>query len=339
MTHSPERLLELRDLRVTFATDAGPIRAVDGLALTVHRGEIVAVVGESGSGKSVAMLALLGLLDGTAAEISGEAIFDGVDLLGLSRAGMRRVRGARIAIAFQDAMSALNPVRSIGWQIAETVRFHQGLNRRDARAKTVELLRQVRVPDPQSRIDAYPHQLSGGMRQRVMIAIALANRPDLIIADEPTTALDVTVQAEILELLREINRETGTAIVLITHDMGVVSEIAEQVIVMYAGRVMETGSVGQVMDDARHPYARALLRAVPRLDLPKLRRLNAIPGQPASALARPSGCPFHPRCALSVDACWDGDPPLVEIAPGHAHACIRFPEHVPLTALALGADV
>ena len=295
----------------------------------MRRGEVVAVVGESGSGKSVAMLALLGLLEGTSAEVAGKAIFDGVDLLRLSRSGMRKVRGARIAIAFQDAMSALNPVRSIGWQIAETVRFHQGLSRRDARAKTVELLRQVRVPDPESRVDAYPHQLSGGMRQRVMIAIALANRPDLIIADEPTTALDVTVQAEILELLRDINRETGTAIVLITHDMGVVSEIAEQVVVMYAGRVMEAGTVEDVMDDARHPYARALLRAVPRLDLPRMRRLNAIPGQPASALARPSGCPFHPRCALGVDACRSGDPALVEIAPGHAHACILLPDHVP----------
>jgi len=338
MMRSREPLLELRDLRVTFDTDAGAVRAVDGLSLTVHRGEVVAVVGESGSGKSVAMLALLGLLEGTSADVAGEAIFDGADLLGLSRPDMRKVRGARIAIAFQDAMSALNPVRSIGWQIAETVRFHQHLHRREARAKTVELLRQVRVPDPESRVDAYPHQLSGGMRQRVMIAIALANRPDLIIADEPTTALDVTVQAEILELLKDINRETGTAIVVITHDMGVVSEIAEQVVVMYAGRVMEAGTVEQVMDDARHPYARALLRAVPRLDLPRLARLNAIPGQPASALARPSGCPFHPRCELSVDACRTVDPALVEIAPGHAHACILLPEHVPLSARGVSAD-
>ena len=322
-------LLDLKDLRVTFETDAGPLRAVDGLGLTVHESEMVAIVGESGSGKSVAMLALLGLLGETTASVSGQAVFDGVDLLALSTEAMRRIRGARIAIAFQDAMSALNPVHSVGWQIAETVRYHQKLSRRDARAKAIDLLRQVRVPDPASRIDAYPHQLSGGLRQRVMIAIALANRPDLIIADEPTTALDVTVQAEILELLKVINRDTGTAIVLITHDMGVVSDIAEQVVVMYAGRVMETGSVDQVMDDARHPYSRALLRAVPRLDLPRRHRLDAIPGQPASALARPSGCPFHPRCAHAIEACRAGDPALIEIAPGHAHACILLPESLP----------
>jgi oligopeptide/dipeptide ABC transporter ATP-binding protein len=319
-------LLDVSDLRVTFETDVGPLRAVDGLGLSVRESGLVAIVGESGSGKSVAMLALLGLLDETTASVSGQAHFDGVDLLALSEQEMRKIRGARIAIAFQDAMSALNPVHSVGWQIAETVRYHQKLSRRDARAKAIDLLRQVRVPDPASRIDAYPHQLSGGMRQRVMIAIALANRPELIIADEPTTALDVTVQAEILELLKIINRETGTAIVLITHDMGVVSDIAEQVVVMYAGRVMETGSVDQVMDDARHPYSRALLRAVPRLDLPRRDRLDAIPGQPASAQARPTGCPFHPRCAHAIQACRSGVPALVEIAPGHSHACILLPE-------------
>ena len=205
MTRSTEPLLELRDLRVTFETEAGAVRAVDGLSLTVHRGEVVAVVGESGSGKSVAMLALLGLLEGTSAEVAGEAMFDGVDLLGLSRADLRKVRGARIAIAFQDAMSALNPVRSIGWQIAETVRFHQKLIVVRRAEKTTSCSGRFASPDPESRVDAYPHQLSGGMRQRVMIAIALANRPDLIIADEPTTALDVTVQAEILELLKDIN--------------------------------------------------------------------------------------------------------------------------------------
>jgi peptide/nickel transport system ATP-binding protein len=318
-----EPLLSVRGLRVGFRTNAGLVQAVDGLDLDLAVGEVVGVVGESGSGKSVSMLAVMGLIDDPNAVIEGEARFGGRDLLQLSDREMQVVRGAEIAMVFQDPMTSLNPVHTVGWQIAEQIRAHRKVGRHEARSRSIELLQAVGIPRPEQRFDQHPHEFSGGMRQRVMIAMALSCEPALLIADEPTTALDVTIQAQILELIRDLRKESGSAVVLITHDVGVVADIADRVIVMYAGRAVEVATKEELFDAPQHPYTWGLMASVPRLDLPKPHRLPAIPGQPPSLISLPDACSFASRCPHRFEACLHGRPPLVSHAtPGHFDACL-----------------
>ena len=308
-------LLDVRDLSVRFRTRRGPVTAVDGLSFSVAPGEVLGVVGESGSGKSVSMLAVLRLLTHPDVKVSGQVLFRGRDLLALPDKEMRAVRGREIAMVFQDPMTALTPVYTVGWQIAEQIRAHTRVSRREARARAVRLLSDVGIPDAASRVHAYPHEFSGGMRQRAVIAMALSCGPALLIADEPTTALDVTVQAQILDLMRELNAR-GSAMVLITHDMGVVSQIADRVLVMYGGRAAEQGPRRAVFHGPRHPYTWGLLDSVPRVGGPRLRRLPTIAGMPVAPGAIPEGCAFAPRCRLRHEQCaerpaltaGDGDP-------------------------------
>nr|WP_055501657.1 ABC transporter ATP-binding protein [Nonomuraea pusilla] len=310
----PEPLLEVRDLRIRF----GRFTAVDGLSFALGPGEVLGVVGESGSGKSVSMLAVLGLIRTPGAHVSGNIVFRGRELLGLKDAEMRSVRGREIAMIFQDPMTALTPVYTVGWQIAEQIRAHEKVSVRAARDRAVRLLDEVGIPSPERRVDAYPHEFSGGMRQRAVIAMALSCNPALLIADEPTTALDVTTQAQILDLMRRLRADHGSAIVMITHDMGVVSEIADEVLVMYGGRAVERGARRQVFHTPRHPYTWGLLDSVPRVRGPRARRLPAIPGAPGAA---ERGCPFADRCAHRFAPC-DEAPPLTPTGdPGHLDAC------------------
>jgi peptide/nickel transport system ATP-binding protein len=316
-------VLEVRDLNVRFRTRAGTVQAVNGLSFQVAPGEVLSIVGESGSGKSVSMYSVMGLVKDRNATITGSARFQGQDILGLDDASMAKIRGREIAMIFQDPMTSLTPVYTIGWQIAEQLRTHGDFTKREAHERAIELLDEVGIPDPRRRVDNYPHEFSGGMRQRAMIAMALSCNPKLLIADEPTTALDVTIQAQILDLMRRLREKHGSSIVLITHNMGVVSELADRVIVMYAGRVVESGPKREVIRRARHPYTWGLLDAVPRIDttLAKSgrRRLTTIPGSPVSPLAMPPGCPFEPRCVYRLDACSE-QPPLT--GPGdHLDAC------------------
>jgi peptide/nickel transport system ATP-binding protein len=314
-------LLEVDDLHVEFTTADGPVEAVAGVSFTVGPEETVAVVGESGSGKSVTALAVLQLLDG--GRISrGRVRFDGRDLAGLDRRSMRKVRGNDIAMIFQDPMTSLDPLYSIGHQIVEALRLHRRMPKKAARERAVELLEQVGMPDPRRRLAAYPHQLSGGQRQRVMIAIALACSPRLLIADEPTTALDVTIEAQILALLHDLQREYRTAMLLVTHDMGVVAETADRVVVFYAGQVVEQGPTAQVLRDPQHPYTAALLAAIPHPDSAKERQLPAIPGAVPALRDMPSGCRFNPRCAMAWDECTSEVPPLYELPGGRTSRCL-----------------
>jgi dipeptide transport system ATP-binding protein len=300
-------LLEITDLSVDFATRRGQFRAVDGISLTVETGDLQAIVGESGSGKSVAMLAVMGLLPWTATVTAERLAFAGIDLRGLSRRERRKIVGKDIAMIFQEPMTSLNPCFTVGFQIAETLRVHLGLGRAERRKRTVELLRAVGIPDPEHRARAFPHQLSGGMNQRVMIAMAIACRPRLLIADEPTTALDVTIQAQILDLLLGLQRETGLALILITHDMGVVAETAERVAVFYAGAKVEEQPVAGLFAHPRHPYTAALLATLP--ERATTRRLPAIAGVVPGQFGRPRGCLFSPRCAFTTATCVDVVPP------------------------------
>ncbi|MEO7398603.1 MAG: ABC transporter ATP-binding protein [Ilumatobacteraceae bacterium] len=325
-TSATEPILKVRDLRVTFPTPAGAARAVRGVDLDVYPGEALAVVGESGSGKSVTMLALLGLLGG--ATVSGSAHYRGSNLIGLETAALRRIRGAKVSMIFQDPMTSLNPVLTVGRQMALVMRAHQPhLAKNAARAKTIDLLDQVAISQAARRCDAYPHELSGGMRQRVMIAMAIANEPEVLIADEPTTALDVTVQAQIMDLLDDLRREHHLALVLITHDLGVVAGATDRVAVMYAGRIVETGGVRPLFSDPGHPYTRGLLECLPRLDTRHEVRAS-IPGIPASPTALPPGCPFAPRCAYVQPVCSEAEP---DLAPHNAtlSACWVLTEAVP----------
>ncbi len=307
----PGPLLEVRDLGVSFRTEAGLVRAVDRVSFVLHPGEVLGIVGESGSGKSVTAMSILRLIRDPNAVFTGQALFEGQDLMSLAPREMRKVRGAKIAMIFQDPMSSLNPVYRVGWQIAEQVREHEQSSRQEARRRAVELLGEVGIPNARSRVDDYPHQFSGGMRQRVMIAMALSCHPDLVIADEPTTALDVTIQAQILALLRRLRDDFGSTVVLITHDMGVLADIADRMLVMYAGRIVEQGAKRAVFADPQHPYAWGLLGATPRLDRPKPRRLLAIPGAPPSLIDLPAGCHFRPRCDYAFDRCVE-DPALTD---------------------------
>ena len=314
-------LLDVRHLHVAFRTEDGVAQAVDDLSLAVAPGEIVGVVGESGSGKTVSMLAVMRLIRDPNATITGAALFRGRDLMTLSKDKVRSVRGREIAMIFQDPMTALTPVYTVGWQIAEQIQAHMPMSKAQARARAIELLTEVGIANADRRVDDYPHQFSGGMRQRVMIAMALSCNPALLIADEPTTALDVTIQAQILELLKRLRDDHGSAIVLITHDMGVVAEIAERVAVMYAGRVVEQAPKSSLFRNPQHPYTWGLLESVPRIDRPRLRRLVAIPGTPPSPLTPAEGCPFAPRCPHSFDLCSTRPELLERFEPGHQDAC------------------
>jgi peptide/nickel transport system ATP-binding protein len=316
-----EPLLQIEDLQVEFDTAAGTVEAVSGVSFAVAADQTVAVVGESGSGKSVTALAVLQLLDGGGIS-GGRVCWDGRDLAGLDRSAMRKVRGNEIAMIFQDPMTSLDPLYSVGHQIVEAIRLHQRMSKRKARERAIELLEQVGIPDPGSRVDAYPHQLSGGQRQRVMIAIAIACSPRLLIADEPTTALDVTIEAQVLDLLRTLQREYHTALLLVTHDMGVVAEMADWVVVFYAGQVVEQGPTTQVLADPRHPYTAALLAAVPTPETDKAQPLAAIPGAVPGLRDMPSGCRFHPRCAHAWDTCTREEPELYAVPGGRQSRCL-----------------
>ncbi|MEV7870204.1 ABC transporter ATP-binding protein [Streptomyces sp. NPDC088124] len=306
-------LLEVRDLQVEFHTREGVARAVNGVTYAVAAGETLAVLGESGSGKSVTAQAIMGILDTPPGRIAGgEVLFQGQDLLKLKEEQRRRIRGARMAMIFQDALSSLNPVLTVGAQLGEMYEVHRGTGRRQARVRAVELMERVRIPAAKDRVNDYPHQFSGGMRQRIMIAMALALEPDLIIADEPTTALDVTVQAQVMDLLAELQREFTMGLILITHDLGVVADVADKIAVMYAGRIVETAPVHEIYQRPAHPYTRGLLDSIPRLDQ-KGQELYAIKGLPPSLLRVPPGCAFHPRCPRARDVCRAEVPPLYEV--------------------------
>jgi peptide/nickel transport system ATP-binding protein len=315
-------LLEVRDLRTYFPTDDGIVHAVDGVSFTLERGQTLGIVGESGSGKSVTCLTIMGLHNRRNTIISGHVIWKGEDLLTLSPRRLRDIRGNDIAMIFQDPMTSLNPVHKIGQQLVEAIRLHRDLSTRQARARAVELLKAVGIPRAEQRVDDYPHQFSGGMRQRVMIAMALVNDPDLLIADEPTTALDVTTQAQILRLMSRLQSEFGSAIILITHDLGVVAETADEVVVMYAAKIAERASVDDIFNRPHHPYTWGLLGSLPRLDV-NVERLVQIPGQPPSLLRPPSGCRFHPRCPYVMDVCRREVPELMPVSGelGHLQAC------------------
>jgi peptide/nickel transport system ATP-binding protein len=318
-------ILTVEGLRTEFATGEGPPRvAVEGLSFDVKRGETLCIVGESGCGKSLTALSILRLLPRPYGRIgAGSILLDGQDLTRLGEAEMRAIRGRAISMIFQEPMTSLNPVLTIGEQIAETVMVHEGLDRKACLERALEMLRQVRIPEPERRLGEYPHQLSGGMRQRVMIAMALACRPRLLLADEPTTALDVTIQAQILDLVRELQEETGTAVILITHDLGVVAEMAARVLVMYAGHKVEEGSAEEIFDAPTHPYTRGLMAAMPHLSGGKGERgrLNEIPGVVPALDARPPGCAFAPRCERAMDRCHVEAPALVKVGGTHAAAC------------------
>ena len=315
-------LLEVKDLKVSFRTEDGLVQAVDGVSLTLEEGEVLGIVGESGSGKSVSMMSVMRLIIDPNAVFEGQVVYRGRDLMGLSQDQMRQVRGSEIATIFQDPMTSLDPVYRVGWQIAEQIRAHERMDSRHARARAIELLDAVGIPNPADRVDDYPHQFSGGMRQRVMIAMALSCNPKLLIADEPTTALDVTIQAQILELIKRLKSEFNSAVILITHDMGVVADIADRVLVMYAGRVVEQGATEKVFYDGQHPYTWGLLGSIARLDRPNPERLTTIAGQPPSLLALPPGCHFAPRCPYRFDRCTREDPALEpRVSSAHLDAC------------------
>ncbi len=315
-------LLEVRNLKTSFLSAAGTVRAVDGVSWDVEAGETVALVGESGCGKSVSALSIMRLVAEPAGRIEGgEILYKGRDLLKLSEEEMRAVRGRDIAMIFQEPMTSLNPVLSIGRQLTEGLEIHMKMTRSEARARAIGLLAMVGIPDPERRLGQYPHHFSGGMRQRMMIAMALACNPSLILADEPTTALDVTIQAQILELMRDLARRLGVAMLIITHNLGVVARYADRVNVMYAGRIIERARAGELYANPRHPYTLGLLRSVPRLDEPRRARLDPIEGQPPDLTRLPPGCAFAPRCSYRVERCAESAPPLVALGAEHCSAC------------------
>ena len=315
-------LLDVRGLYTQFFTKDGIVKAVNGITYSLNEGETLAIVGESGCGKSVGVMSLTRLIPSPPGKVvAGEVIFDGRDLLKLDPDELRQIRGNRIAMIFQDPMTSLNPVLTIGHQISEALILHLGMNKEQARKRSVELLELVGIPGAANRLDDYPHQFSGGMRQRVMIAMGLSCNPQLLIADEPTTALDVTIQAQIVDLVQRLKDEMGMAVIWITHDLGVVAGMAERVIVMYAGFIVEESPVNQLYDRPRHPYTLGLLRSIPRLDRGRQQRLVPIDGLPPDLLEAPTHCPFAPRCAFNIEKCWQENPPLETVGPNHRAAC------------------
>jgi oligopeptide/dipeptide ABC transporter ATP-binding protein len=325
-------LLEVRNLKTYFATRRGEARAVDDVSFTLDRGETLSLVGESGCGKSVTALSLIRLISAPGRIAGGEILFDGRDLVKLGEDEMRRIRGEEIAMIFQDPMTSLNPVYTVGEQIAEAIRLHRKVSKREAWNQAIEGMRDVAIPAPHVRAKNYPHEMSGGMRQRIMIAMALACDPKLLIADEPTTALDVTIQAQILDLLTELRERRNLALLLITHDLGIVAETSDRVAVMYAGKIIELTSVQELFKNPRHPYTEGLLRSVPRLeetDVDQQRRLHTIEGIVPNPVNLPPGCRFAPRCEYAREKCSDGETPLTEIEPGHTTRCIRVSEIYP----------
>ena len=330
-------LLSVKDLVVHFPTDDGLVKAVDGVSFSVEKGKTLGIVGESGSGKTVTSLAIMGLHKGSRAQVSGSIVIDGEEVNNKSEAQMRDLRGNKVAMIFQDALASLHPYYKVGDQIAEAYLVHHNVSKKEARQRAVEMLQRVGIPNPEKRALDYPHQFSGGMRQRAMIAMALSCNPSLIIADEPTTALDVTIQAQILELLKDLQREYGMSIILITHDLGVVSQTADDIVIMYAGKVIEQGSVDEVLHRPHHPYTWGLLKSVPQLTSDPDVRLEAIPGTPPSLINPPSGCAFHPRCPLAItimEKCSRTVPPLLAESTSlhHISAC-----HIPLAERSMKA--
>jgi oligopeptide/dipeptide ABC transporter ATP-binding protein len=315
-------LIQVKNLQTSFFTPEGEVRAIDGVSFEIGEGKTLGLVGESGCGKSVTSLSIMRLIQSPPGRIvGGEILYRGKDLLKLNNEQMRKIRGNEISMIFQEPMTSLNPVFTVGNQIGEAIKLHQGLGKQETRAKTIEMLRLVKIADPDSRVDSYPHQLSGGMRQRVMIAMALSCNPSLLIADEPTTALDVTIQAQILELMKELQQKMGMALLLITHDLGVVAEQADEVAIMYAGKIVERANTRSIFSKPFHPYTVGLLNSLPSTGSEKKKRLDAIPGVVPSPLHLPSGCRFRDRCPRAADACAQSEPPLVEKEPGHTVAC------------------
>ncbi|MFF7126580.1 MULTISPECIES: ABC transporter ATP-binding protein [unclassified Streptomyces] len=320
-----DAFLSVRDLRIHFNTDDGLVKSVDGVSFDVRRGQTLGIVGESGSGKSVTSLGLMGLHRAANAKVSGEVWLDGQELIGADPDEVRRLRGRKMAMIFQDPLSAMHPYYKVGTQIVEAYRVHNKVSKKVARTRAIEMLDRVGIPEPAKRIDGYPHEFSGGMRQRAMIAMALVNNPELLIADEPTTALDVTVQAQILDLIRDLQKEFGSAVIMITHDLGVVAEIADDVLVMYGGRCVERGPVGEIFDQPQHPYTWGLLGSMPRIDRETAERLTPVKGQPPSLINVPSGCAFHPRCPYADlpkgNVTRTVRPELQQVEGGHWSAC------------------
>ena len=320
-------LLEVKNLKTHFFTMEGVVKAVDGVSYELNEGETLGLVGESGCGKSVSALSVMRLIpDPPGKIIDGEILLDGEDILKIDMEGMREVRGAKIAMVFQEPMTSLNPVLTVERQITETLQLHMGMSKLESQRESVNLLTRVGIPDPEIRIKQYPHQFSGGMRQRVMIAMALSCNPRLIIADEPTTALDVTIQAQILDLMKSLTTELGVALIVITHNLGVVARYADRVNIMYAGKVIERGEAREIYANPRHPYTVGLLRSVPRLDLPRREKLDPIEGQPPDLINLPPGCAFRERCRWAIDKCATDTPELVETSGGHLSACFRADE-------------
>ena len=314
-------VLQVKDLRTQFFTDDGVVQAVDGVSFDLNPGETLGIVGESGCGKSVTALSILRLIQEPGRIVGGQILFRGSDIVKMADEEVREIRGKDIAMIFQDPLSSLNPVLTVGFQIEEAIEAHRKVPEKTALAQAVELLKQVRIPAAESRVHDYPHQFSGGMRQRAMIAMGLVNRPSILIADEPTTALDVTVQAQILELLRDLNRDLKTAIILITHNMGVVASLCTRVLVMYAGRIVESGPVEQIFKSPQHPYTWSLLQSIPRLDADRHDRLLSIEGLPPDLIKPPRGCRFHPRCQFRIERCLHDDPALMDVGPDQEAAC------------------
>ena len=316
------KLLEIKELTTHFYTAEGVVKAVDGVSYDLEEGETLGLVGESGCGKSVSALSVMRLIPWPPGKIvGGQVLFEGENLLELADAGMRRIRGNRIAMVFQEPMTSLNPVLTIGRQLTETLELHLRMDKRSARQRAAELIQMVAIPDAERRLSQYPHQFSGGMRQRIMIAMALSCNPKLLIADEPTTALDVTIQAQILELMKTLCRDFGTALIIITHNLGVVARYADRVNVMYAGKIVERGTAREIYGDPRHPYTLGLLHSVPRLDEPRKQKLDPIEGQPPDLIDLPPGCSFRERCRFAVERCEAEVPPLMDVSNGHSSAC------------------
>ena len=320
-------ILKVENLKTYFNTDDGIVKAVDGVSFELHKGQTLGIVGESGCGKSVSNLSVMKLIPSPPGKImAGKALLYGENIFDMTSDEVRRLRGNRISMIFQDPMTSLNPFLRISTQMVETIRLHQGMDRKDAKKKAVEMLQLVGIPNPGKRVDDYPHQFSGGMRQRVMIAMALSCNPEILIADEPTSALDVTIQAQILEIIKELTRKLGTAVIMITHDLGVVAGICDKINVMYAGKIVEEAPVDDLFHDPQHPYTRGLIKSVPRLDKPHKGRLFSIEGQPPNVIDLPDCCPFHPRCKQVLDICRKKYPPETAIGEGRCVSCWLFKE-------------